>query len=313
VLLASPFGLLALALLSTSLDVSAAPRVDECEAASPRVELSSSPSKGQAPVVCISPGVPTTFRFDSVIVPESVKIQERERFEDVTPGQKNLLLVPLENLVAGKHFELEVCFADGAVPECASFDLVVHPGLGMQEVKVLRQPRTAGHYRQVAEESEAQVQQCRAEVRQLRAERGGPDGLGGAIASGLVSWNGGIVVKDLSGTVTDKEGNPLTKESVSSYRAVERVAVEVHLANPSTAPWTAAGAVLRGPKGEVLKPLLLWQPNPILPAAPGEVVERGRAVVEFLATERQARGTYTLILWDAERQRTVTLGNVTFP
>ena len=35
------------------------------------------------------------------------------------------LLVPLENLVAGKHFELEVCFADGAVPECASFDLVV--------------------------------------------------------------------------------------------------------------------------------------------------------------------------------------------
>ena len=312
-LLASPFGLLALALLSTSLDVSAAPRVDECEAASPRVELSSSPSKGQAPVVCISPGVPTTFRFDSVIVPESVKIQERERFEDVTPGQKNLLLVPLENLVAGKHFELEVCFADGAVPECASFDLVVHPGLGMQEVKVLRQPRTAGHYRQVAEESEAQVQQCRAEVRQLRAERGGPDGLGGAIASGLVSWNGGIVVKDLSGTVTDKEGNPLTKESVSSYRAVERVAVEVHLANPSTAPWTAAGAVLRGPKGEVLKPLLLWQPNPILPAAPGEVVERGRAVVEFLATERQARGTYTLILWDAERQRTVTLGNVTFP
>jgi len=313
VLLASPFGLLALALVSTSSDVSAAPRVDECEAASPRIELSSSPAKGQAPVVCISPGMPTTFRFDSVIVPESVKIQERERFEDVMPGQKNLLLVPLENLVAGKHFELEVCFADGAVPECASFDLVVHPGLGMQEVKVLRQPRTAGHYKQVAEESEAQVQQCRAEVRQLRAERGGPDGLGGAIASGLVSWNGGIVVKDLSGTVTDKEGNPLTKESVSSYRAVERVAVEVHLANPGTAPWTAAGAVLRGPKGEVLKPLLLWQPNPILPAAPGEVVERGRVVVEFLATERQARGTYTLILWDTERQRTVTLGKVTFP
>jgi hypothetical protein len=35
--------------------------------------------------------------------------------------------------------------------------------------------------------------------------------------------------------------------------------------------------------------------------------------VEVLATEREARGTYTLILWDAERQRTVTLGNVTFP
>ena len=32
-----------------------------------------------------------------------------------------------------------------------------------------------------------------------------------------------------------------------------------------------------------------------------------------MATEREARGTYTLILWDEERQRTVTLGNVMFP
>jgi uncharacterized protein (TIGR02268 family) len=260
-------------------------------------------------VVCISPGVPTTFRFDSVIVPASVKMQERERFEDVTPGQKNLFVVPLENLVAGKHFELEVCFADGAVPECASFDLIVHPGLGMQEVKVLRQPLAAGHYKQVAEEAEAEVQQCRAEVRQLRAERGGPDGLGGAIASGLVSGQGGVAFKVLSKT----EGNALVKHSVFSYRASERVAVEVYFRNPGTVPWMAAGAVLRGPKGEVLKPVLLWQPDPIRPAAPGEASDRGRVVVEVLATEKEARGTYTLILWDADRQRTVTLGNVSFP
>ncbi|WNG40828.1 DUF2381 family protein [Archangium violaceum] len=60
-----------------------------------------------------------------------------------------------------------------------------------------------------------------------------------------------------------------------------------------------ASAVLRGPKGEVLKPVLLWQPEPILPAAPGDVGKRGRVVVEVLATEKDARGTYTLILWDA--------------
>jgi len=36
-------------------------------------------------------------------------------------------------------------------------------------------------------------------------------------------------------------------------------------------------------------------------------------VVEVLATVKQARGTYTLTLWDAERQRTVVLGEVTFP
>jgi uncharacterized protein (TIGR02268 family) len=208
---------------------------------------------------------------------------------------------------------MEVCFADGAVPGCASFDLVVHPGLGMQEVKVLRQSRPAGHYKQVAEEAGAEVQQCRAEVRQLRAERGVPDGLGGAIASGLVSGDGGVAVKNLSKSVLAKEGNALVKDRVYSYRAKERVAVEVYLTNPGTAPWTAAGAVLRGPKGELLKPLPLWQPSPLLPAAPGVEVNRGRVVVEVMASEKEARGTYTLILWDAERQRTVTLGNVTFP
>jgi uncharacterized protein (TIGR02268 family) len=95
---------------------------------------------------------------------------------------------------------------------------------------------------------------------------------------------------------------------VYSYRAQGSVAVEVWLWNPGTTPWVAAGAVLRGAKGEVLKPLL-WQPEPIVPG--GKM--SGRVVVEVLATEKEARGTYTLTLWDAERQRTVTLGSVTFP
>ncbi|WP_076606117.1 DUF2381 family protein [Cystobacter fuscus] len=91
------------------------------------------------------------------------------------------------------------------------------------------------------------------------------------------------------------------------------MAVEVYLENPGSAPWTAAGAVLRGLKGEVFKPVLLWQPSPILPAAPGEASNRGRVVVEVLAIERASLGSYTLILWDAERQRTVTFSSVTFP
>ncbi|HEX8438812.1 MULTISPECIES: DUF2381 family protein [Archangiaceae] len=314
-LVASPVGLLALALLSTPSAVSAALSVDECEAASPRIELAAVPTKGQAPVVCIGPGLPITFRFDSLLQQEFLKLQERGWFEDWALGRQTLMLVPRENLVAGKRTEVEVCFADGAAPACATFVLVVHPGLGMQEVKVLRQPRPVAHFQQVAKEAEAEVQQCRAEVRQLRAERGVPDGLRGAVASGLVNLGRGVDGKDLSDSATEKEGNALVKHRVYSYRAKERVAVEVYLANPGTTPWTAAGAVLRGPKGEVFKPLPVWQPDPILPADPqGERgIQVGRVAVEVLATEKEARGTYTLILWDADRQRTVTLGNVTFP
>ncbi|MFL5358383.1 DUF2381 family protein [Archangium sp.] len=88
--------------------------------------------------------------------------------------------------------------------------------------------------------------------------------------------------------------------------------MEMVLSHPGTEPWTVAGAVLRGAKGEVLKPLALWAPEPILPAAAGRF-DRGRVVVEVQATPEEARSAYTLTLWDAGRTRTVTLGNVTFP
>jgi uncharacterized protein (TIGR02268 family) len=312
-LLESSVSLLVLVLLSTSSDVSATSGEDECAAASPRIELTATPRKGQAPVVCLSPGLPITFRFDAVLRQESLKIQEREWFEDWALGKQTFMLVPRDNLLAGKRTEVEVCFADDAAPSCATFVLVVHPGLGMPEVKVLRQPRSVAHFEQIAREAEAEVQQCRLEVQQLRAEHNVPDGLRGTLASGLVNLGTGIDGKDLTDNVTEKKGNALAKYSVYSYRAIKRVAVEVYLTNPGTTPWTAGGAVLRGPKNEVLKPLPLWQPSPILPAAPGEPGSRGRIVVEVMATEKEARGTYTLILWDAERQRTVTLGNVTFP
>ena len=312
-LLASAANLLALVLLSTPSEVSATRGEDECEAASPRIELTATSRKGQVPVVCLSPGLPITFRFDAVLQQESLKLQEREWFEDWALGKQTFMLVPRDQLLAGKRTEVEVCFADGAAPACATFVLVVHPGLGMREVKVLRQSRPLAYFEQVAREAEAEVQQCRVEVRQLRDERNVPDGLRGTIASGLVNSGTGIDGKDLTDNATEKEGNALATYSVYSYRAMSRVAVEVYLENPGTTPWTAAGAVLRGPKAEVLKPLPLWQPDPILPTAPSEERIRGRVLVEVMATEKEARGAYTLILWDAERQRTVTLGNVTFP
>ncbi|PTL85294.1 DUF2381 family protein [Vitiosangium sp. GDMCC 1.1324] len=310
--LASPVGLLALALLATPPKAPEPSRPDECETASPRLELTAEPPARQ-PVVCGSPRMSTTFRFDSLLLPESVRIQERERFEDVAVGRTTLTLVSPKNMVAGERFTVEVCFVDGAAPACASFLLVGHPGLGMQQVEVFRQPRPVASYQQAEREARAEAQQLREEVRQLRAELGAPEGLRGVFASGLLGKQG-IACKDLTDRFIQPEGNALSPEDVRSCRAEGRVAVEVWLLNPGAVPWTAGGAVLRGPKGEVLKPLPLWQPEPILPSEPGVITKRqGRVVVEVLASATEARGTYTLTLWDAEHKRTVILGNVTFP
>ncbi|OJT20616.1 hypothetical protein BO221_32040 [Archangium sp. Cb G35] len=312
-LLASPVGLLALALLATSSQAAEPSPLDACETASPLIMLTAE-FRAKPPVVCISPDVPLTLRFDTPLRPGSEKIQQRERFADVAPGQQSLLLVPPEKLEAGEHFQVEVCFADGAAPACATFLLLAHAALGMQQVKVFRHPRPAASFQEAEKEAQAEARQCREEVRQLRAERSAPEGLSGVLASGLLV-KGRIAFKDLTDIVTAPKGNALRSDEVHSYRAKGRVAVEVWLRNPGTLPWTAAGAVLRGPKGEVLKPLPLWQAEPIPPAgaATNEQDPWHRVVVEVLASETEARGTYTLTIWDADQKRTVTLGNITFP
>jgi len=304
--LASPVGPLALLLLAQAPELAEPPRQDECAAASPRVELTAEPG-ATAPVVCLTPGLPLTFSFDSLLAAGSVRLGEPEWFEDTATGKQMLSLKPRKGLEAGRRSRVEVCFADEAAPACATFALVTHPGLGMQGVEVVRQKRSVEAYQRAEREARAEAERCHEEVRQLRAEREAPEGLRGALASGLVGENG-LSSKKLTRSVTQKEGNALTRTFVHSYRAQGRVAVDVWLENPGTRPWVAEGAVLRGAKGEVLEPLPLWQPEPIVPGS-----ELGRVVVEVLATKEQARGTYTLTLWDAERQRTVVLGEVTFP
>ncbi len=90
-----------------------------------------------------------------------------------------------------------------------------------------------------------------------------------------------------------------------------RVAVRLLLAHPEgAAPWTAQGAALtpEGRRGAALRVLSVWQAEPIAPGPEG-----GDVVVEVEATEEEARGAFTLKLWEAAGVRTVTVGGVTFP
>jgi uncharacterized protein (TIGR02268 family) len=209
---------------------------------------------------------------------------------------------------------VEVCFAGGAAPACATFELRAHPGLGMSRVEVFRQPIPVAYYQQEVREVRVDNQRLSEQVRQLRAERGLPDGLRGVLASGLMR-NVGIACKAVLLESSEREGNVLRPKTGSICRAEGRVAVDLTITHSSAVPWTAAGAVLRSARGEVLKPLALWQQAPLFPSEPGAEGKPQwvRVVVEVQATAQEARGTYTLTLWDAEKKRTVTLGDVTFP
>lgn len=95
---------------------------------------------------------------------------------------------------------------------CMRMLLVAHPGLAMRQVNVFRQQtRPVAYYQQVAEEAEAEARQCRVELEQLRAERNSPDGLRGALASGLVSGEGA------SRSRACRRASPGTKETPSFH------------------------------------------------------------------------------------------------
>jgi uncharacterized protein (TIGR02268 family) len=312
----SPAAFLALVLL-TRASASAQPRLPDCEASPSRIELSAEPG-GKAQEVCISPELPITFRFDSLLVPGSVELQERERFEDMSTGMRSFNLLPPADLQPGERFKVVVRFADGAAPTSATFILVVHPAFGTRQVDVFRHKRTVEDYQRETQEERKKSQQLGQELERLRMEKG-PGGLAGMIASGLMAVDDqGVKAEDITQGVIEAPRNALRIGKIVSYRAtpkpemgdeaVVRVAVAMVLHNPGTQPWALEDAALVG-KGEARPMMVSWQSSPI---SPGDE-QPGVVVVDFELTAREARGPFTLKLWDESGKRLVTLGNVTFP
>jgi uncharacterized protein (TIGR02268 family) len=255
--------------------------------------------------VQISPGQPTTFRFDSDVRADGMTLENREHFE-VAPGKRLITLVPSEKMRGARPSTLAVCFADGAVPVCASFRLIVHPAIGERQVEIFRHPRPVDSIQAELRKTREEISELRAENARLRAEQDRPDGLLGLFASGMVG-SAGIPSQDITKHITKRESNTLWPWEVATLRAPGRVAIELWLENLDAAKsWTPQGAVLVGPRGEVLE-AAFW------PAEPIPSGERRRVWVEVMAPEARTEGPFILKLWEAHGQRTFIIGNVTFP
>lgn len=305
--LASSASLLALTLLTTTPPAAERPPIPPCEAGDVRLELTAD-APGKVPALCMTPELASNFFFDTKLT--RVELEGRQHFRRVTEAEDSFMVMPAEGMRDMEPLRVTAYFADGAAPASATFLLVLHPAQAARQVDVLRQTRPVAFYQRQAEEAREEVRQCREEKARMRAEQGGPGGLRGLRVAGLLTPLLGVPTKKLTGDVKPRPRNALAFLGAWSYRAGDydkgRVAVEVELKNPGTKPWTLAGAMLRGARGEELTPLPEGAPVSILP---GE--ERG-FLVEFEAKAEQALGAYTLTLWDADG-RSVILENVTFP
>lgn len=259
----------------------------------------------EVPEVQISPGQPTTFRFDSDVRADGMTLENREHFE-VAPGKRLITLEPSEKMRGAKPSTVTVCFVDGSAPACASFRLIVHPAIGERRVEIFRHARSMDSVQTELRKTREENTGLRAEMERLRAEHDRPEGLIGLFASGMVG-EAGIPSQVITEFITKRESNSLQPWKVRTFRAPGRVAIKLLLENPDAAKsWTPQGAVLVGPKGEVLE-ASFW------PAEPIPSGERRSVWSEVMAPDARTEGTFTLKIWEADGQRTFVIGNVTFP
>ncbi|KFA87860.1 DUF2381 family protein [Archangium violaceum] len=304
--------LVRLVLLAAPMKAFAPSAPPACETGTHHLALTTD-TPGEALSVCIHPGLPTHFFFDAKLA--HVELPGRERFR-VMADETGLALVPTGVFTQGEHVPVRVTFQEGMDPAGVRFLLVVHPSEAARLVQVTRQPRPLASYREGERQARARARQCEEDKARLEAECGGQRGLLGLHAQGLLG-EGGIVSKDIAKNVISRPGNTLESMRARGYRAdtprmegrqkVVRLAVEQRLRNLGSTPWTPAGAVLVGAKGEEWK-VLGW--GPLEPVVPGK---EGRLMVEVEMTEEAARGTFTLKLWREDGGTAEFFDGITFP
>ncbi|QRN94695.1 DUF2381 family protein [Archangium violaceum] len=258
---------------------------------------------GEVSEAQLSPGLATTFLFDSDVRADSVLPENREHFEVMDLGKRTLTLVPSERMLGKNPSTVTVCFASNEAPACATFRLLLHPSIGERQVRIFRHPRPVESIQAELKKAYAESAKLQAELVQMRAEQGEPGGLTGMFVSGMVDTRG-IHCSEVR--VVQRPGNALSALRIITCRARGRMVMLVDLKNDDAAPWMPQGARLTGPKGEELKGAV-WTPEPV------RLGKSRPLYIEVQAEDARTVGPFTLKLWEADGPRTVTLGNVAFP
>jgi uncharacterized protein (TIGR02268 family) len=309
----SSAALLSFVLLATPLDASAHAPLPTCVSGTREVELMVG-RPHETHEVCIRPGRSTSFFFDAKL--SRVELPGRERFR-VIKDETGFALMATRTLLDGERVPVTVFFEDGTLPARVSFSLVVHPSEAEQQVVVTRQERTVASYREGEQRALEEARQCRWEMARFQVECTAQVGLTPLLSQKLMGSTG-VPSKDLRESISARPGNTLSSNWAYSYRSDigreeggykrVRLAVEQEVWNSGDMPWTLAGAALVGPGGKEWKALAVWPLEPIPPT------KTQRIVVEVEAPEDEARGPFTLKLWNQEAGDRVELfEGMTFP
>lgn len=280
------------------------------------LELTAENAREEHPVR-ISPHHPSTLVFNAPLRAGGVVVSDESRLKKaVNEAEGMVTLLPSDTSPSDKPLTVTVRFADGAVPESVTFQLVVHPTRAEHQVRVYRLPRSAESFQRGEREERERAERCEAalEVERARPEGQAPTDLAGLFDAGMVGQGNGIAVRKLKTgqDLIQRSDETLEVREAQSYHAAlpRQVAVELKVENTGQRPWTAQGVeggALVSTEGERLRVVRVIQPEPLEPGTPRRLVVVAEAPVE------QARGTFLLKLGETGGTRTLTVRGITFP
>lgn len=270
---------------------------------------------GRTHEVRIGPDTSINLFFDAPV--QLVGLEAREHFRRVAVTEDSILLMASRELEPGRRLRMPVRFMDGVAPARVDFILVVvAPDQSERQVEVFR-PRGPERCLVESRVEREMLRQCQAELERERAVPARLGGLTGLLAQAQMDGQG-VVARALR--LIQSDGQSLWVGETTSYRAtrpmkegegenprVVRVAVELWMVNEGTEPWTAVGSELVAGDGARFE-LSVWQEAPLVPDS-----RRRRVVVEAEMMEAEARGIFTLELWEEGRTRSIIFGGVSFP
>jgi uncharacterized protein (TIGR02268 family) len=256
-------------------------------------------------VVCVAPGIRTTFFFDAPITPDSVKLEgEGTRVRLVDVGRNSITVEALTEL-GQERLVMRADYADGMAPRVATLALVADPGQVDVQVRVVRRPQSleAIEAELAATRARCAVQGAELAALKTRCEASGPAGL---ILAGLLD----------QGVSTTRVTIPKSVGSVGlwfagdqgvGHRALQWAAVTMTVGNPlGQRPWRPGKAQLVSTRrGTAVAARVVMRGSQL---APGE---SGRVVIETGPLPCELGTEFRMDLWDTDGDRLLSIDTVT--
>lgn len=266
--------------------------------------------------VVIGPNLSTHLIFNTPV--KLLALERRASFRRVSVAEDAILLLTARDVALGTRLRMTVRLLDSVAPTSVDFVLVVGPPTQAERQVEVFGPRALEPCQEARGEHEEALR-CRESLAELTRACAGSDGqtrLTDLLTSGFMDEEGILTLplqkllrpqKQLFKlkSATSLRANRSHQDGTESGRV--RVAVELWMKSQDPRPWLASGAELVNGEG-MRHGLSVWQPGPFVM---GQRYQR--LVVEAELEAAEARGTFSLELWEEGGTRRVSFGGVSFP